>query len=277
MVDIIVIDRGDFLEKTLLSIFMQTIVNQVNVILVSSIHYPFLSSFQDKLSFQLVPTIDESLGKRREKGFSEAKHKYVLFMDGGDVFYDVFSLANMYYKIGSNDAIIGGIYNDEKPYLNFYFVGNLYKRSYLVKHHIFFCDNDGEGNEFQQLFIMSGGVYQYCNDYVYYRNRDIHWEFFYLHILQDTISSIEIASKRHYPKEKIAFVLYDVILFFAYRFHDCSVLYFSDELKELLCSLISLYHLYEVYVDYEMQKFLSEVHYTNCEIDQVYVCHFLDM
>ena len=277
MIDIIVVDRGEFLEKTLFSILMQTIIDQVHVIVVRSNYDTFFSSFRKRMSLQEVYVSScESIGEKRRIGLSEASHDYVLFMDGGDTFYDVFSLANMYYSMDGNDAIIGGVFNDSKPYLNIYLVGNLYRKSYLIKHHIFFCQSDGEENGFQHLFIMSGGTYQYCNDYVYYRNRQISWDDCSLDILKDVFSSIEIASKRHYAKEKIAFVLYDVLLLFSYLYHD-GVLNLSDQnLENLISSLKTYYDSYQKYVNRDMKIFLSEVQGTICEVDDVYVKEFLE-
>ena len=267
MIDIIIAGDYDSLEKTLFSICIQTISDKVNVIVVSNKKHSFLSEFQKKIKIQEVITKEKSIGKKRQVGYDFAKSEYLLFMNSGDVFYDVFALNNLYKIRENNDVVIGGICNIEKKYSSYYLVGNLYRRKGLTSHRILFSDSNGLENGFHQLYFMTHPKIVYSEDIIYHQNYFVDKNYDYYHnLIQDSLFAVSKAKVRSYKARDIARLLYDIVLTFSYVLHN------HDE--EILQEFIPLWMEYQSYrknLTNEDIQYISDINLTNQTIDDLYL------
>ena len=270
MIDIIVTGKDESLEKTLFSIAIQTIRDQIHVILVSEKKHSFMKEFQKKIKIEEVLTKEKSIGKKRQVGYEKADGDTILFMNSGDCFYDVFALHNLNKILLDNDVVIGGIENIEKKYSTHYLVGNLYKRKALKSHRILFRDSDGLDNGFHQLFFMSHPKIVYSSDIIYHENiiyeKD---ENYYNNIIQDSLFALQKAKNRSYASRDIAKLLYDVILFFAYYFHEGKDT-FQEDLFLKFKPLLKEYQYYKKFLVDEDIQYISDINLSNRTIDQIY-------
>ncbi len=271
MIDIIITGDYDSLEKTLFSICIQTISDKINVIVVSNKKHSFVSEFEKKIKIQEIITKEKSIGKKRQIGYDSAKNEYLLFMNSGDVFYDVFALHNLYKIKDKNDIVIGGISNIEKKYSSYYLVGNLYRRKGLVSHRILFSDSNGLENGFHQLYFMTHPKIVYSEDIIYHQNIVIDKNYDYYHnLIQDSLFAVSKAKVRSYKAKDIARLLYDVVLTFSYVFHNHSEDYFNDLFQEFI-PLLEEYHSYQKYLNSEDIQYISDINLTNQTIDDLYL------
>ena len=271
MIDIIITGESNSLEKTLFSICIQTIYDKANVIIVSNKHHSFIDDFRKKIAIQEVITKEKSIGKKRQIGYDLAKGDYVLFINSGDVLYDVFALNNLYKIREKNDVIIGGITNIEKRYSQYYLVGNLYRRKGLKSHRISFLDSDGLENGFHQLYFMTGPKIVFSGDIIYYQNTLIEKDYHYYHsLIQDSMASIMKAKTRSYQPKNIAKLLYDIVITFAYVFHERKDAFLEDLFQEFK-PILEEYHSYQKYLSNEDIQYISDINLTNRTIDGLYL------
>ena len=96
MIDIIIIDSENVsLQKILFSILIQTLHEKVHVYLIDNKKNTSLSFFQERITIDEV-LVDDNYDIMRKIGLDAGSNEFVLFLNSGDVFYDVFSLNNLY-------------------------------------------------------------------------------------------------------------------------------------------------------------------------------------
>lgn len=269
MIDVIVVGEDKKIEKTLFSISIQTILDQIHVIVVSEEKHDY-SGFQEILSIDEIVTKEKTVGGKRQIGFDKAKGEFVFFMNAGDVFFDVFALFNSHKIIQNYDVVIGGISNAEKKYSNYYLVGNLYRRSFIKRHRICFCHSDGLENGFHQLFFMAHGKINYSGDIIYYQKKEMEKDYsFYHNLIEDTKYAFDIARTRNYDSCEIAKKLYDDLLFFATFFHEKKEDYQNTLIEELKPIMKGFYD-HKKSMREKDYKYISDINISNQKVDQIY-------
>ena len=267
MINILLVGESKHFEKSLFSIAIQTVKEEMSVIMVSSKKHD-LSSFQKKIKIEEVITKEKSMGKRREIALQRAKGDYVLFMNSGDVFYDVFALNNLYKNVEGYDVVIGGIENRERQYSCNYLVGNLYRRKYLTSHKLVFHDSDGPENGFHKLVFMSGADIVYSSDIIYHENTSIREDNDW--VLEDAVFAVNLAKKRDYSPHNIALMIYDTVVYYAHLYHQNQLS--NGNYKDF----ISLYYEYQKYLSEEDYQYISDINLTNREVDDFYCTKFIE-
>ena len=275
MIDIIIIDtNNDLLDKTLFSILIQTIRENVHVYLIRNKKKSLLPFFKERICVEEIVVENRSYAEMRNVGLDVSRGKFVIYFNSGDVFYDVFSLFNLYKLINDCDVVYGSIMNCSNHYSNHYIEGNLIRKSYLKRHRLRFFTEGNGSYEFRRLLFISNPRVVYSNDYSCCREDIDDWYNQHVDILQDSFCAFTIAKKRKYDKDRIAMMIYDVVLYYAYLYEekkDLDVLgFFSDLLK----SLKWYYYEYKKYLDLELKEYISELNMTNYRLDELIIEKF---
>ena len=283
MIDIIIpaYNAHSTIEKTLMSILMQTIKNDVNIYIVndcSKISYSnIIKKFDNKLKIkELNLTENMGPGYARQYGIEHSKSEYILFLDADDVLYDCFSLNNLYKIINNHDIAIGRIYDESID--QFYIHqgclhGKLYSRKFIEKNNLYFNNSrNSEDNSFNQLCLIATSNIIYTNDiiyyYYYYQNSEAKkiYKKYELYSMKDYASNmewaIEMAIDRNYDTLKIAKLMFNAI---CYLF---SVYCYNINDREVQIIIDSANQLYKYYVMYGSK--LSEEQKKNIYFEYVY-------
>ena len=187
MIDVIIpaYNAHDTINKTLISIAMQTIKDKLNIYVVndnSSKDYENeINLFKDKLKIkELKLNKNVGPGFARQYGIDNSHSKYIIFIDSDDVFYDIYSLENIlnYAEKYDADLTVGIMVEECDDELIEYenhqgnLHGKLYKRSFLSDNNIRFNNTrSSEDNSFNSLVLLLKPKVWYCERYIYvYRN-----------------------------------------------------------------------------------------------------------
>ena len=269
MIDLIIpaYNAKDTINKTLISIAMQTISDKVNVYIINDkSNYSYSS--QIKLFEKYIKIKELKLknnygpGFARQYGIDHSKSDYISFIDADDVFHDVFSLEKLYTLISKENAdfVYGGVLEEnENSFIESYdnqrtFAGKIYKRSFLKKNNIKFNNTRHcEDLAFNQLILglfpkiiqCNEIVYIYCfnnksvtrenNDYSFY---SLEW---YSYNVCWIINEIE---KRNGDKNRIMLLIY-----YSLRTMYENYNYYTDvkQKKQILLWSVNLYNYFIVY------------------------------
>ncbi|MBR1376504.1 MAG: glycosyltransferase family 2 protein [Bacilli bacterium] len=187
MIDIIIpaYNAHDTINKTLLSICLQNIKELFNVYIVNDFsendYHKEIELFKNKINIkELKLEKNSGPGTARQIGIDNSNGKYIIFIDSNDVFFDPFSIENIYNIAKDNDAdmVCGMMYEEEN---GGYFISNnhqgclhgkIYKREFLEKNKIKFNDTrSSEDNAFNQLVLLANPKLLFSNDDIYlYKN-----------------------------------------------------------------------------------------------------------
>ena len=189
MIDVIIAAYNchDTILRTLLSIYMQTCKDIINVYIVNDgsdeCYDREVNIFKDKLNINVIDLYKNmGPGVARQVGIDNSNSKYIMFIDSDDVFYNNKSIENIYNSIKSLDYDVSfgymGEYNNDN-YREF-LVGfdvlhaKIYKREFIIKNNIRFPEiYNSEDLAFNNLVILSKPRMVKCNDYIYvYIRRD---------------------------------------------------------------------------------------------------------
>ena len=189
MIDVIIAAYNchDTILRTLLSIYMQTCKDIINVYIVNDgsdeCYDREVNIFKDKLNINVIDLYKNmGPGVARQVGIDNSNSKYIMFIDSDDVFYNNKSIENIYNSISSLDYDVSfgymGEYNNDN-YREF-LVGfdvlhaKIYKREFIIKNNIRFPEiYNSEDLAFNNLVILSKPRMVKCNDYIYmYIRRD---------------------------------------------------------------------------------------------------------
>lgn len=280
MIDVIIpaYNAHDTIMKTLISINLQTIKDKLNVYIIddcSDFDYSKeIDLFSDRFNIkQLKLSENSGPGIARQFGIDNSDGEYIIFLDSDDLFYDCFSLENIYNAITMNDFDVAiGVFAEEKNEMRFFYNnhqgclhGKLYKRKFLEKYDIKFNNTrSSEDNSFNQLVLLANPRITYCSDYIYcykensnsitrkdpdYKFDSIKW------YIDNMIWAITEGEKRIFNKILIARLIVSSLGYVYYSYCnnkdlDCvdKILYWSRE-------LVDKYKEYEKCL-YEHQKIL---------------------
>ena len=180
MIDIIITMNNDIdsLIKTLGSISFQN-KKDFNVIIVNGTDI----NIKDKLDMfkELeIKVIDSKSNNLKNIGIRNAKSKFLLFINSGDLLYNCFSINNILVDNDKYDLIIGkvGIYSNNKvdfyDDMNRYTYGKLYRKEFIDKNDISFSNTKYYSDmAFNKLFLMCQPRKGYCNRDVYFTSNEM--------------------------------------------------------------------------------------------------------
>lgn len=190
MIDVIIpaYNSYDTIDRTLSSIALQTIVDDINVYIVndgSSHDYEEYINFYSRFMniTELSYKENKGPGYARQYGINNSTSQYVMFIDSDDVFYSPFSIERLYKTIFSEDFdfVNSAFYKqsngklvkieDDVVWLH----GKIYKREFLVNNNIRFNDSrSNEDNGFNTLLIINNPKEKYLDEitYIYQDNKD---------------------------------------------------------------------------------------------------------
>lgn len=182
-VDIVIAayNSHEYLPRALSSILFQKIDFPVKVIIVNdgSIEdYSYITnSFSSKLDIKEI-NLDKNygVGVAKQRGLDNCTGDYVVFLDADDVFYDSFSLQNLYNLVALDDADYGygALIIEEDNSRNTYkshegcLHGKIYKRDMIIKNNISFnSTRTSEDNSFNHLSLFCSKNINKTTDVVY--------------------------------------------------------------------------------------------------------------
>ena len=182
MIDIIIpaYNAQSTIEKTLLSICMQSIKDKIKVYIIddnSDETYDYLEEyFKDKLDITIYRLKEKSgPGVARNKGLEISDSELVMFLDSDDLLINEYSLRSLYYNSDNKDIIIGVEEQEleDGKLLREYdsdrsLHAKLYRRSFLEKYNIKFPElYRHEDCAFHEICLINRPRMQFINEYVY--------------------------------------------------------------------------------------------------------------
>ena len=126
MSDIIIpiYNSGNTLEKTLMSLKLQTLIDKINIYLIddNSIenYDELLNKYKDMNINYLKLDKNVGPGQARQKGLEISNGEYKLFIDSDDLFYDSDSVKKLYEEIIKGYDYVIGITYEEKRQIEIY-------------------------------------------------------------------------------------------------------------------------------------------------------------
>lgn len=106
----VVYNAEKLLEKTLVSIFNQTYINQIEIVVIDGKSndgtLDIIDRYRSKINC-FISEQDTGIYDAMNKGIKVAKGDYILFLNAGDVFYDKKTLYNISFNLKDNDVIYG--------------------------------------------------------------------------------------------------------------------------------------------------------------------------
>ena len=279
MIDIIIpiYNSGNTLEKTLMSLKLQTLIDKINIYLIddNSIenYDELLNKYKDMNINYLKLDKNVGPGQARQKGLEISNGEYILFIDSDDLFYDSDSIKNLYEEIIKGYDYVIGITYEEKRQIEIYnssdLHGKIYRRKFLEDNSISFNKTRiHEDNYFNNLVLLCNPKeYELLEKvYIYVDNKDSitstskEKEFNNLEIMISNIKELlEEAKKRNCDKEKIIAFILNKINYFNRIF-----LSFTDTEKNVFIAWIKQYNLkIENYINNDNSIQICEELYNN--------------
>ena len=187
MIDLIIpsYNAYDTIERTLLSVLVQSIKDKVKVYIVddaSSKSYEYLIDLFGKYLDINIIKLDKNVGPglSREEAIKRTDSKYIVFLDSDDLLYSYDSLEILFNEIDKGYDYVSTREFDEKKdeiiQINGNLHGKIYRRSYLVKNNIHFNDTRyHEDNYFNNLVRLCTSNYVHIDDvcsYIYTYNKN---------------------------------------------------------------------------------------------------------
>lgn len=279
MIDIIIpiYNSGNTLEKTLMSLKLQTLIDKINIYLIddNSIenYDELLNKYKDMNINYLKLDKNVGPGQARQKGLEISNGEYILFIDSDDLFYDSDSVKKLYEEIIKGYDYVIGITYEEKRQIEIYnssdLHGKIYRRKFLEDNSISFNKTRiHEDNYFNNLVLLCNPKeYELLEKvYIYVDNKDSitstskEKEFNNLEIMISNIKELlEEAKKRNCDKEKIIAFILNKINYFNRIF-----LSFTDTEKNVFIEWIKQYNLkIENYINNDNSIQICEELYNN--------------
>ena len=156
MIDIIipVYNNEDKLKRTLSSIALQKIRDLINVYIIDDNSSNNLDDICDIFKDDINITVRKNkacigIAQSKNKAMEISKGKYIMFIDPGDVFYNPFSVNELYQTIKNNklDCVYGKYFNidgdivAERVLDDENTIAKIYSRKYLTDNKIKFIDD----------------------------------------------------------------------------------------------------------------------------------------
>ena len=279
MIDIIIpiYNSGNTLEKTLMSLKLQTLIDKINIYLIddNSIenYDELLNKYKDMNINYLKLDKNVGPGQARQKGFEISNGEYILFIDSDDLFYDSDSVKKLYEEIIKGYDYVIGITYEEKRQIEIYnssdLHGKIYRRKFLEDNSISFNKTRiHEDNYFNNLVLLCNPkeyellekVYIYVDNKDSITNTSMSNEFKNYEIMISNIKELlEEAKKRNCDKEKIIAFILNKINYFNRIF-----LSFTDTEKNVFIEWIKQYNLkIENYINNDNSIQICEELYNN--------------
>lgn len=183
MIDVIIpaYNAQNTIEKTLLSINMQTIKEKVKVYIINDNsldnYDEIYNQFKEKINITLINLCEnKGPGNARNVGLNNSSSKYILFLDSDDELYNSLSLELLLNSIKDNDLCVGGVIIEDENYkhefINNYsstLHGKLYKREFIMNNNLLFNNSyRSEDNSFHNLLLMLNPKITFVNEPVYF-------------------------------------------------------------------------------------------------------------
>lgn len=174
MIDIIipVTDKYEDLERTLLSILIQSNKDKLNVILVSNKSLKKYKNITDIFESKIPITCIESTEKKsivelKLYAIENSSNPYIMFIDENTHYYDAFSVSSLYRQITAekSDFIIGNVVNfKDDNYYNTFSIYNdsnakIFKRELLTNNNL----NTTSEESFITSIFMLNRKYSYSD------------------------------------------------------------------------------------------------------------------
>lgn len=279
MIDIIIpiYNSGNTLEKTLMSLKLQTLIDKINIYLIddNSIenYDELLNKYKDMNINYLKLDKNVGPGQARQKGLEISNGEYILFIDSDDLFYDSDSIKKLYNEIIKGYDYVIGITYEEKRQIEIYnssdLHGKIYRRKFLEDNSISFNKTRiHEDNYFNNLVLLCNPkeyellekVYIYVDNKDSITNTSMSNEFKNYEIMISNIKELlEEAKKRNCDKEKIIAFILNKINYFNRIF-----LSFTDTEKNVFIEWIKQYNLkIENYINNDNSIQICEELYNN--------------
>ena len=182
MIDLIIpcYNAHDTIERTLCSVYMQTMCKDIHIILVddnSDKPYDYLKEKYNDLELEII-RLENNCGSgcTRRVGMKKGNNEYIMFMDADDTFTNSFAVRRLYDYIKENeyDCVTSNFLEDlgngkfvKHEQDSIWVFGKIYKREFLEKNSIYF--NDTRANEdtgFNTICFFVGN-WGYLNDNTY--------------------------------------------------------------------------------------------------------------
>ena len=182
MIDLIIpcYNAHDTIERTLCSVYMQTLCKDIHIILVddnSDKPYDYLKEKYNDLDLEII-RLEKNCGSgcTRRAGMQKGTNKYIMFMDADDTFTNSFAVRRLYDFIKDNeyDCVTSNFLEDlgngkfvKHEQDSIWVFGKIYKREFLEKNSIYFNDtraNEDTGFNTVCFFVGNWG---YLNDNTY--------------------------------------------------------------------------------------------------------------
>ena len=182
MIDLIIpcYNAHDTIERTLCSVYMQTICKDIHIILVddnSDKPYDYLKDKFNDLDLEII-RLEKNCGSgcTRRVGMKKGNNEYIMFMDADDTFTNSFAVRRLYDYIKENeyDCVTSNFLEDlgngkfiKHEQDSIWVFGKIYKREFLEKNSIYFNDtraNEDTGFNTVCFFVGNWG---YLNDNTY--------------------------------------------------------------------------------------------------------------
>lgn len=279
MIDIIIpiYNSGNTLEKTLMSLKLQTLIDKINIYLIddNSIenYDELLNKYKDMNINYLKLDKNVGPGQARQKGLEISNGEYILFIDSDDLFYNSDSVKKLYEEIIKGYDYVIGITYEEKRQIEIYnssdLHGKIYRRKFLEDNSISFNKTRiHEDNYFNNLVLLCNPkeyellekVYIYVDNKDSITNTSMSNEFKNYEIMISNIKELlEEAKKRNCDKEKIIAFILNKINYFNRIF-----LSFTDTEKNVFIEWIKQYNLkIENYINNDNSIQICEELYNN--------------
>ena len=182
MIDLIIpcYNAHDTIERTLCSVYMQTMCKDIHIILVddnSDKPYDYLKEKYNDLDLEII-RLEKNCGSgcTRRVGMKKGNNEYIMFMDADDTFTNSFAVRRLYDYIKENeyDCVTSNFLEDlgngkfvKHEQDSIWVFGKIYKREFLEKNSIYFNDtraNEDTGFNTVCFFVGNWG---YLNDNTY--------------------------------------------------------------------------------------------------------------
>ena len=182
MIDLIIpcYNAHDTIQRTLCSVYMQTMCKDLHIILVddsSDKPYDYLKEKYNDLDLEII-RLDKNYGSgcTRRVGMKKGNNEYIMFMDADDTFTNSFAVRRLYDYIKENeyDCVTSNFLEDlgngkfiKHEQDSIWVFGKIYKREFLEKNSIYFNDtraNEDTGFNTVCFFVGNWG---YLNDNTY--------------------------------------------------------------------------------------------------------------
>lgn len=288
MIDIIIpaYNAQEKIYKLLCSLLLQTIKDKLCIYIIDDCsdkeYESLINLFESRLNIKCLRLEKNSgPGVARQYGIDHSKNEFIMFADTDDLFYDCFSIENIFNKIHDSDYdMASGILVAEEPdNINFYNIHNLclhanmYRRSYLKKHNIKFNNTrSSEDMSFNCLYLLSSPkiVYENSNTYVYLYNKNSitrsnpkEYDFNMVEMfIFNSVWFITEAEKRNYNKSLIAYFMFISCINIYSRY-----LIFEDEDNSVMLEWFqSFLPYYKNYINYLDENQKIEIYQTYCSI-----------